>query len=50
MQLREYSTEFHSPKRRLAVTTDSNESANNPLPIKIHHIIAEGFAIPMVLG
>ena len=50
MQLREYSTEFHSPKRRLAVTTDSNESENNPLPIKIHHIIADGFAIPMVLG
>ena len=50
MQLREYSTEFHSPKRRLAVTADSNESENNPLPIKIHHIIADESAIPMVLG
>ncbi len=50
MQLRGRAAESQCPKRRLAVTTDSNESANNPLPIKIHHIIAEGFAIPMVLG
>jgi len=49
MQLRERSAEIHSPRRRLAVTTDSNESANNPLPIKIHHIQTDEFAIPMVV-
>jgi hypothetical protein len=50
IQLRERSAEIHSPKRRLAVTTDSNESANHPLPIKIHHIQSDEFALPMVLG
>ena len=50
MQLRERAAEIHSPKRRLAVTTDSNESAIHPLPIKIHHVQADEFAIPMVLG
>ena len=50
MQLRGRAAESQCPKRRLAVTTDSNESENNPLPIKIHHIISDGFAIPMVLG
>ena len=50
MQLRGRASEIHSPKRRLAVTTDSNESANHPLPIKIHHIQADEFVIPMILG
>ncbi len=49
MQLRQRSAEIHSQKRRLAVTTDSNESANNPLPIKIHHIEPDEFAIPMIV-
>jgi len=50
MQLRGRAAAPHSPKRRLAVTTDSNESANSPLPIKIHHVQADECAILMVLG
>ena len=50
MQLRERSAEVHSPKRRLAVTTDSNENANTPLPIKIHHVQTDEFAVPIAFG
>jgi hypothetical protein len=50
MHLREHSAEVHSPKRRLAVTADSNENANVPLPIKIHHIKGDAFALPMIVG
>ena len=50
MQLRGRAAESLSPKRRLAVTTDCDESANSPLPIKIHHVLADESAILMVLG
>lgn len=49
MQLRERSSQVHSPKRLLAVRTDFKDSANTPLPIKIHYIKVDESAIPMVL-
>lgn len=49
MQLRERSTQVHSPKSRLAVTTEFKDSASTPLPIKIYYIKVDESAIPMVL-
>ena len=49
MQMRERAAQVQSPKRRLAVMTDSKADASSPLPIKINHIQVDESLITMVL-
>jgi hypothetical protein len=49
MQLSERAAQASTPKRRLAVATDSNDNVDTPLLIKINHIQAGESALPMVV-
>ena len=50
MQLRGRNAQATAPKRRLVVvTTETQEHANTPLPIKITHLKSEDSALPVVI-
>ena len=50
MQLRERAAQADLPRRRLAVVTDAKSADHTPLPIKINHVRAGEFSLPVVIG
>lgn len=49
MQLRSQAANEESPRRRLAVETDSQDGGFAPLPIKINHITPQNPGLPGVI-
>ena len=49
MELREHVSQANTPRRKLAVASDSRENLNIPLPIKITHLATEE-PLPIVFG
>ena len=50
MQLRAQHSHSHAPRQQLIIATEWPANGNEPLPIKIKHILPGECALPIVFG